>query len=373
MPQRLAELTRYQGNMKRALSFVASLALLSSAFAAPRQVLMPGDPAPDLSVSQWIKGEPISRFQKGQVYVVEMWATWCGPCRRSVPHLTSLQKKHGSDVTIIGISVKEVGDDIVAGVRAFVEQMGDRMEYHVAMDSADKGTERHWMAAALRRGIPAAFIVDQEGKIAWIGHPLQMDAPLAQVIKGTFNVMEARGRFQTEVEEIIRQEEAQAMIATALEIAGNGQIPDALNLLDAVYRELPVLGRDVFRGKAQVLAEDEAGIRDLIRQAEPMLGDEMGETLANCALLITERKRKAELDPKVIRSARLLAEAAMQAMSKEMEVPIRYYLGLLALNLEEYGEAASHFEAILRVTPENEETKGFRAEIQKLLNRARKG
>jgi thiol-disulfide isomerase/thioredoxin len=51
-----------------------------------------GDPAARLKGLQWVKGGPV-KLQKGNIYVVEFWATWCPPCRVSIPHLTKLQKK----------------------------------------------------------------------------------------------------------------------------------------------------------------------------------------------------------------------------------------------------------------------------------------
>lgn len=274
--------------MKTILSVAVAFGMAYMSLAAPRQVLMPGDPAPELRVSQWIKGDPIARFEKGQVYVVELWATWCGPCRRSVPHLTELAKKHGKDVVIIGISVREVGDDIVGGVRRFVAEMGDRMQYHVAMDSADKGTERLWQDAALRRGIPE-------------------------------------------------------------------------------------LARDVFRTKAVILATDEAGIRDLIGQAPGMLGANASEALANASLFIVRDMKRADLDPKIERSARLMAAAALKTMTKEMEIPVLYYVSMLYLQLEDFPSAATHLERLLKAIPVNEETRSLIAEVQRLLDRARKG
>ncbi|MFM7297514.1 MAG: TlpA family protein disulfide reductase, partial [Planctomycetota bacterium] len=48
-----------------------------------------GDPAPRLRVGSWLKGEPIAGFEAGRVYVVEFWSTWCLPCEKSIPLLST--------------------------------------------------------------------------------------------------------------------------------------------------------------------------------------------------------------------------------------------------------------------------------------------
>ena len=68
------------------------------------QTLKVGDPAPKIEVKSFVKGEPVKTFEAGKTYVVEFWATWCGPCKTSIPHLSELQKKHPA-VTFIGVSV----------------------------------------------------------------------------------------------------------------------------------------------------------------------------------------------------------------------------------------------------------------------------
>jgi len=161
---------------------------------SPKVTLHPGDPAPKLFVSKWVKGEPVKEFEKGKVYVIECWASWCGPCRASIPHVTELQSKYkDKGVTVIGMNVWERDPD---AAEPFVKEMGDKMGYTVALDvtvaahpdpSGAGKTAKAWLEAAGRNGIPCSFIVDKETKVAWIGHPMAMDRPLEQVVAGTFD------------------------------------------------------------------------------------------------------------------------------------------------------------------------------------------
>lgn len=141
-----------------------------------------GDAAPALKVEKWVKGEPVKGFEKGKVYVVEFWATWCGPCLTSIPHLTELQHKYKDNVVIIGVDGDEQppsggSDTRAATIEKFVKKQGKKMDYRVAFDANGTAT-KPYMRAAGQNGIPTAFLIDHEGKVAWIGHPSALDGPL---------------------------------------------------------------------------------------------------------------------------------------------------------------------------------------------------
>ena len=182
--------------MKTHVLCLAASILCLAPWQASAQTLSVGDDAPALEVSRWAKGDKIERLEKDRTYVVEFWATWCGPCRTSIPHLTELQKKYKEKgVQIIGVSVSEQDQK---KVEPFVEDMGDKMDYAVALDlvpedgdAGDGKMNKNWMKAAEQPGIPTAFIV-RNGKIAWIGHPMAMDEPLAKAISPDFDLPRPR-------------------------------------------------------------------------------------------------------------------------------------------------------------------------------------
>ncbi|MBL8876462.1 MAG: TlpA family protein disulfide reductase [Phycisphaerae bacterium] len=162
---------------------VSCCATLSSSGAAGSEssesapALTVGSMAPRISVDRWLKGAPVYSYERGRVYVVEFWATWCTPCVASIPHLTELQQKY-PNITIIGVTASEQPtrsnlDDRLTKAEAFVAKQGTRMDYTVAYDG-NGFMWSNWMIPAQRGGIPATFIVGPEGRIEWIGHP-QMD------------------------------------------------------------------------------------------------------------------------------------------------------------------------------------------------------
>jgi thiol-disulfide isomerase/thioredoxin len=144
-----------------------------------------GDKAPPIKVTKWLQGDAVPAFEKDKVYVVEFWATWCGPCIRAMPHLSELQAEYkDKGLVVIGLTTKGDGND-EKKIATFVEKNGKKFAYRFAY-CEDKDTDTAYMEAAKQDGIPCSFVIGKDGNIAYIGHPSNLDDVLPLVIAGTW-------------------------------------------------------------------------------------------------------------------------------------------------------------------------------------------
>ena len=109
----------------------------------------------------------------GKPLIVEFWATWCPPCRASIPHLNEVYKKYQSKgLEIIGVTNEER-----LTVSKFLKDVP--INYHVAFDSNGKFSKPFGI-----KGIPHAMILNKEGKVVWEGHPMSLpESELETVLK----------------------------------------------------------------------------------------------------------------------------------------------------------------------------------------------
>jgi thiol-disulfide isomerase/thioredoxin len=154
----------------------------------PPVSLKGGDKAPPLKVTTWLQGAEVKEFEAGKVYIVEFWATWCGPCIAYMPHLAAIQAEYKEKgVTVIGFTSRDIlgkPEHTEKMVAAFVKDRGPKLKYTFAW-ADDQDTNRAWMGAAGREGIPCTFVVDKTGRIAYIGHPLYLPLVVPKVVTGT--------------------------------------------------------------------------------------------------------------------------------------------------------------------------------------------
>jgi thiol-disulfide isomerase/thioredoxin len=156
------------------VTFYIAFGAATAASASTQSTLKIGDPAPAMEPITWLQGAPITQFEPGRVYVVEFWATWCPPCIKAIPHLSALQRKYATTLTVIGINADtllgfESKPDVL---HEFMKKHGKEMAYTVAQEDPIKKTlSDAWITASGSMGAPTAGIIDQYGKLVWIGYP----------------------------------------------------------------------------------------------------------------------------------------------------------------------------------------------------------
>ncbi len=147
--------------------------------ASPYAPLAVGAPVPAFAAST-LDGQEISLASlKGKPVVLNIWATWCGPCRREMPLLDSLSRESAArGIRVIGVSIDDEGAG--ADIRAFLTEYG--ISFTVLHDPNSTVT-----AIFRTRGVPETFLIDSEGRLArrWIGG---VDGPASDIRKAVEEV-----------------------------------------------------------------------------------------------------------------------------------------------------------------------------------------
>ena len=160
---------------------------------APKVTLHVGDPAPPLDAVRWVKGTPVQSLGNGTVTVVEFWTTYDGWNPRVFPKLSELAKMYQGKATFVlmnSFQGSPTQADCDSRVDKFVKDSGDKMDFAIAVDGIDNKTGSAWLIASGHPAPSNAFIIDRDGKVAWIGHPLRgLDDVLGKVVAGTYDAL----------------------------------------------------------------------------------------------------------------------------------------------------------------------------------------
>ncbi len=285
-----------------------------------------GSKAPELQIAKFVKGDSVQQFEQGKVYVVEFWATWCGPCIAAFPHLTEKQAEYGDKVQFIGVNVWEGIDDQaerMEKIETFVADQGERMGYTVAVENGSAMADT-WMKPAGQNGIPAAFIVDGNGDIAWIGHPMGLDETLEAVVTGEHDQKQA-------IEDFKQQSLMMAGYQKFAESMQSGQdLEDALAIAQ-------ILVDDHFQDEPSGL---NAVAWVILSSPSEHIGKQEHKLAYNAAKLASEKTEWK--DPMVLDT---YARAA-HTMGKNEEA-VKWQKKAIELLPEQYAQAKPDFEASL--------------------------
>lgn len=107
-----------------------------------------------------MKGDSVSLAAlRGKVVLLNVWATWCGPCRKEIPELRALNATYKDrGLELVGVSVDSDGTD--DAIRVFLQEF--KMDYAIWRDSNESVQTLFRMS-----GVPATFLIDRKGVIRW--------------------------------------------------------------------------------------------------------------------------------------------------------------------------------------------------------------
>lgn len=157
-------------------ALLAASALLTACADVPPPSGAVGSQAPDYAAPT-LDGDTISLAElRGNAVLLNVWATWCPPCRREMPDLQALHEEFGgAGLRVVGVSIDAAGADEM--VREFLEDYG--ITYTILRDPADRIT-----SLFPAPGVPNTILIDAEGKVAWrrLGEVTADDPSLREAI-----------------------------------------------------------------------------------------------------------------------------------------------------------------------------------------------
>jgi cytochrome c biogenesis protein CcmG, thiol:disulfide interchange protein DsbE len=139
------------------LLLAGALVPLACADRVPRVAV--GEQAPVYS-SRTLAGDSITLAQmQGRVVLLNLWATWCFPCREEIPELQALHERYGeAGLDVVGVSIDSRG--MQSAIREFADEFG--VTYAVWHDPDNRISQTF-----LAYGVPTTFLIDRAGVIRW--------------------------------------------------------------------------------------------------------------------------------------------------------------------------------------------------------------
>jgi len=271
--------------MKRQLFFALCLCvtlLLTGSNPVSAQTLQVGSKAPALDIEHWISDGDgayphVTEFERGKIYVVEFWATWCGPCLKAMPHLAELQEKYGSKIQFISVTdepLSEISELMAQDYPGTGKTFGELTSVYCLTSDPDSSTHNGYMAASGAEGIPTAYIVGPTGEIEMIGHPMSMDGVLKELTEGTWDreayyaAIKAKAILTQKIDAAIDADNVEEAFKLALQMDEYAK-PGELLQTKFIQTQLAIrVGNDeaiqFFKDTAEQLKDEDGGIAAMV-------------------------------------------------------------------------------------------------------------
>jgi hypothetical protein len=164
-----------------------------------------GDPAPSLTVMEWIKGKPVDVKAGTNIYVL-VFCTLSRANEFALTNLSILQKIYQDK----GVVVVAISDEPVEQLKAFVQLNGAKIDFTVAADDLPGRTARNYQHAFKQLQLPRAFVVGKDGNVLWHGHPLigGLGEVVDEITSGRYSLEQAQ-------KSIIAREQMEGYLALA--------------------------------------------------------------------------------------------------------------------------------------------------------------
>jgi thiol-disulfide isomerase/thioredoxin len=128
--------------------------------------------------------------RKGKVLVLNLWATWCGPCRQEMPTLVRMQETHGKDqLEIIGLNTDDESVELI-------NEFAANMKLNYTLVWADTATQAALLKISQFGGIPQSFVIDRDGNLRGVfrgagpADVRKMEELVAKVVRGDDTAVE---------------------------------------------------------------------------------------------------------------------------------------------------------------------------------------